>query len=918
MKNTNLFRLAFLLFAGLSIFLSSCQPKEEGDKKYVIGFSQCTSDSWREAVLLEMQIEASNYRNVELVVYNAMDNSSRQVSQIRKLISQNVDVLIISPNEAVPITDVAVEAYRKGIPTIIHDRKIQSDEYTVSIGANNYNIGSAIGEYINGQLPTNSKILEIWGLEGSSPAMERHDGFIDHLRSDKNFQVTQVFGKWHYNSAYDAVNRLATFADIDLVYAHNDVMALAARDVIMKRDSVSGKRIRFIGIDGVYGDGAGLQAVADEKLEASFQYPTGGAISIQVAMQIINGEKVKKNYVLNTAIINRGNAKTILAQSEQLNHYQKRINRQKQEEDNLLSRFKFLRNSTILILALMLLIIPLLGYVMYMNLRVKNKNKELHDENQLVEAQKEELAVKNSQIENISNQKLQFFTNISHEIRTPLTLILGPVNKLIKNSKLDPSIQEDVALMKRNVDRLYRIVNQILDFRRIDNDKMKLILRQVDLIGMVREVFDYFTGIAEEKQIHYRFSTNIDELNIYIDVNKIEQVLVNIISNAFKYSDSGGDISVRITGEAETVLLEVEDHGRGISKESMEHLFERFYTGNKTFGTVGFGIGLNLSKEYVDLHDGEIRAESQPGEYTLFSVRLYKDITHYTHEYILEEPDRFNLSYHDMEVDTTVVNEMLSKTYDYHVLVVEDDPDVRYSLRKELSANFQVEVAGNGNEALDLLGQGDAFHLILSDVLMPGMNGFQLVNRVKNDLAFSHIPIILLTALSEDSQRIYGIAEGADEYIPKPFNIDFLKIRIINMISERQKMKEAYMKNLRAGTMDNVEVCKLMKVDELFRDKLLSIVDTQYENSDFSIEDLSEHLGLSRVHLYRKMKTLFGVSPTDYLRNYRLNKAMLLLKARQYNISEIAYMTGFTSPAYFTKCFRTLYGVTPTEAMVAN
>ena len=216
------------------------------------------------------------------------------------------------------------------------------------------------------------------------------------------------------------------------------------------------------------------------------------------------------------------------------------------------------------------------------------------------------------------------------------------------------------------------------------------------------------------------------------------------------------------------------------------------------------------------------------------------------------------------------------------------------------------------------MGKDVAFHLILSDVLMPGMNGFQLVNRVKNDLAFSHIPIILLTALSEDSQRIYGIAEGADEYIPKPFNIDFLKIRIINMISERQKMKEAYMKNLRAGTMDNVEVCKLMKVDELFRDKLLSIVDTQYENSDFSIEDLSEHLGLSRVHLYRKMKTLFGVSPTDYLRNYRLNKAMLLLKARQYNISEIAYMTGFTSPAYFTKCFRTLYGVTPTEAMVAN
>lgn len=918
MKSTNYsFRVVILFLTGLFIFLSSCLHDEERDRKYVIGFSQCTSDPWREAVLLEMQIEASNYRNVELVIYNAMDNSSRQVSQIRKLISQNVDVLIISPNEAIPITDVAVEAYRKGIPTIIHDRKIQSEEYTVSIGANNYNIGSAIGDYINKQLPANSTILEIWGLEGSSPAIERHDGFMDHLEKNKNFKITQLFGKWHYNNAYEAVSDLSAFEEIDMVYAHNDVMALAARDVIMKKDSASAKRIRFIGIDGVYGDGAGLQAVADERLEASFQYPTGGAICIQVAMTIIKGKKVKKNYVLNTAIIDRSNAKTILAQSEQLNNYQKRINRQKQEEDNLLSRFKFLRNSTILILTLMLLIIPLLGYVMYMNLRIKNKNRELHDKNQLVEAQKEELAVKNKQIENITNQKLQFFTNISHEIRTPLTLILGPVNKLIKNSRLDPSIQEDVALMKRNVDRLYRIVNQILDFRRIDNDKMKLILRQVDFIEMAREVFDYFTGIAEEKEIRYEFHTNINKLPIYIDVNKIEQVLVNIISNAFKYSDSKGSISLTLTNEEKTILIEVEDHGRGISQENIEHLFERFYTGNKKLGTASFGIGLNLSKEYVDLHGGEIQVESQPGKYTLFTVRLHKSITHYTHEYSLEETDHFNLHHPDMEVDTTMVNEILSKDYDYHILVVEDDSDVRYSLQKELSNNFKVEVAANGNEAIEILNQDAALHLIVSDVLMPGMNGFQLVTRVKNDLAFSHIPIILLTALSEDSQRIYGIAEGADEYIPKPFNMDFLKIRIINIVSERQKMKEIYLQNLQTGTMDNAAVGKLMKIDQLFRDKLLSIVDTQYDNSSFSIEELSEQLGLSRVHLYRKMKALFGVSPTDYLRNYRLNKAMLLLKSHQHNISEVAYMTGFTSPAYFTKCFRTLYGITPSESMIS-
>lgn len=915
MKNTTIFPFIILLFVIPTLFFSSCRDGKEDDRKYVIGFSQCTSDPWREAVLLEMQIEASNYQNVELVVYNAMDNSSRQVSQIRKLISQKVDVLIISPNEAVPITDVAVEAYRKGIPTIIHDRKIQSDQYTVSIGANNYNIGTVIGKYINEKLASGSRILEVWGLEGSSPAIERHEGFIENLQPDKHFQVIQVFGKWHYKNAAEEVYMLPSFENIDLVYAHNDVMALAARDVIMKRDSVAGKRIRFIGIDGVYGDGAGLQAVADGKLEASFQYPTGGAISIQVAMAIIRGEKVKKNYVLNTSLIDQTNAKTVLAQSEQLYHYQKRINWQKEEEANLLSRFNFLRNSTILILVLMLLIIPLSGYVMYMNLRIKNKNKELYDKNLLVEAQKEELAVKNSQIENISNQKLQFFTNISHEIRTPLTLILGPVNKLIKSSELTPSIQEDVILMKRNVDRLYRIVNQILDFRRIDNDKMKLILRQVDFIAMVTEVYDYFTGIAQEKHIHYQFQTNTDKLNLYIDVNKIEQVLVNIISNAFKYSGHGGEISVKVTDEGNTVLVEVEDHGRGISKEIMDHLFERFYTGNKHLGTAGFGIGLNLSKEYVDLHDGEIKVESQPGEYTLFTVKLYKDIAHYTREYIREETDPLNPGFHDMELDTTVVNDMLSKTYDYHILIVEDDTDVRHCLQKEFSSIFNVEAVCNGNEAVDILNKDTSFHLIVSDVLMPGMNGFQLVNQVKNNLAFSHIPIVLLTALSEDSQRIYGIAEGADEYISKPFNIDFLKIRVINIIQERQKIKEIYMKDLQEGIMDNTTVCKLMKVDELFRDKLLTIVNVQYENSDFSIEDLSESLGLSRVHLYRKMKTLFGVSPTDYLRNYRLNKAMLLLKTRQYSISEIAYMTGFTSPAYFTKCFKVLYGITPSESI---
>jgi len=908
------YKSSLIILFGLSLFLfSSCGKKSNDKQKYVIGFSQCTSDPWREAVILEMQIEASNHKNLELVVYNALGNNSRQISQIRKLISQNVDVLIISPNEAIPITDVAVEAYKKGIPTIIHDRKIQSDEYTVSIGANNYNIGVAIGEYINSILPPESGILEIWGLEGSSPAIERHEGFMKALDANNHYKIKEVYGKWQYNLALEEVDKIDSYNDIDLIFAHNDIMAVAARDKINRKDSTASKHIKFIGIDGVYGDNSGIEAVANGEFEASFQYPTGGTLAIQVAMDILNGKQVKKNYALNTTLIDKTNAKTILAQSEQLNSYQRRINKQKEAEINLLSRFQFLRNSTILILVLLILIVPLLSYVMYMNLKIKNKNRELYEKNLLVESQKEELSVKNKQIENISNQKLQFFTNISHEIRTPITLIAGPINKIIKSNKVDASLREDVVLIKRNVDRLYRIVNQILDFRRIDNDKMKLILRETDVVALTMEVFDYFKGMAEEKQIRYEFKTDIREEFIYIDVNKIEQVLVNIISNAFKYSSKRGYVSVSIKDEGKSFAIHVEDKGKGLTKEDIEHLFERFYTGNKSLGSSGFGIGLNLSKEYIDLHDGEIHVQSQPGEYTIFSIVLFKDISHYSRNYLLEEKHALNHNCLEAKIDSNLITEKLSQFYDYKILIVEDDHDVRNFLKKELAENFETRTADNGCEALKILTEGSDVTLILSDILMPDMNGFELSNKLKNDIAFSHIPIILLTALSEDSQRMYGFAEGADEYIQKPFDINFLKIRIINIIQERQRMKESFMDKIQTGFVDNSEINTIVSIDDLFRHKLLELIEASYENSEYSIEELSEHIGLSRVHLYRKIKTLFGVSPTDFLRNYRLNKALMLLKQQQYTISEVAYMTGFTSPAYFTKCFKVLYSLTPKE-----
>jgi DNA-binding response OmpR family regulator/anti-sigma regulatory factor (Ser/Thr protein kinase) len=456
-------------------------------------------------------------------------------------------------------------------------------------------------------------------------------------------------------------------------------------------------------------------------------------------------------------------------------------------------------------------------------------------------------------------------------------------------------------------------VNQILDFRRIDNDKMKLILREVDVVSLTMEVFDYFRGIAEDKQIQYEFDSDLKEEYIYLDVNKIEQVLVNIISNAFKYSSKKGHIHVAIKDQGDAVVINIGDKGKGLTKEEQEHLFERFYTGNKNLGISGFGIGLNLSKEYIDMHDGKINVESRLGEYTLFSIVLFKDINHYSRKYIIEETHLPGLNFQDAVVDPFLIEGMLSHFYDYKILIVEDDLDVRGFLRKELADNFEVKTVENGKEALKLLAEGSDVTLIVSDVLMPEMNGFQLSNKLKSDIAFSHIPIILLTALSEDSQRMYGFAEGADEYIKKPFDINFLKMRIINIVQERLRMKEAFMDRIQAGFIDNSEINNIISIDDLFRNKLLELTEASYEDSEFSVEELSEHIGLSRVHLYRKIKTLFGISPSDFIRNYRLNKALILLKQKKYTISEIGYMTGFTAPAYFTKCFKTLYNITPTE-----
>ena len=901
--------LYILLWLSL-ILCFACSPGKK-EKKYVIGVSQCSmTDIWRQSMIRDMEVEALNHPEIELVVMDASQDNDTQISQIKGFIKKKVDLLIISSNETEPVTPVAVEAYRAGIPTIILDRKINSDEYTTYIGADNYEIGRSIGMYISSLIKGETTILEIWGRRGSSSATERHQGFVDAMSIDPNVKIRELDGYWYRKNAYEEVLKLDSIEDVDIVFAHNDMMALGAREAIEERDSSLVRHVEFIGVDGLLGGGLGVEAVAQGKLDASFYYPTGGGVAIKVAWQILSGQAYTKKYALSTAMIDKTNAGTLYLQSDRLVEYQRQIEKQRANLSQLLSKYNFLYSSLIIILILALLLGGSAIYTVYINRKVRQKNHLLNEKNRLVQQQKEELSVANQRIEQVTTQKLQFFTNVSHEIKTPLTLILGPLNKMAQDAPAG-AFADDIRIVKKNAERLKRVIDQLLDFRKIENNKMGLRITKMDLVFLIQEVKSYFNTLAQSKRIDYTFLHEMDSLFVWVDTDKMEKILTNLLSNAFKFTPEQGKITIRLREEETEVVLSVEDNGEGIPPENLASVFERFFTSGQSYAP-GTGIGLHLTREFVLMHKGSIHVESEQGERTVFTVQIPKGKSHFDESCVFLS-NATESSSGVAHLDISQVQETLNKKYDYTILIVEDDWDIRAYLQHELSGNFNVLVAENGAKALDILLKENV-SLVVSDVMMPEMNGFELCRRVKSDMALSHIPVILLTALSDDSQRLYGFEGGADEYIQKPFNIEIVKLRIIKLLEERNRLREVFLKESQSPAGLSIETKgKVESLDDLFMRKFIALIEENYSDPDFSIEKGSEKLGLSRVHLYRKVKELSGITPTDFLRNYRLKKASVLLKQRSGTISEVAYATGFGSPAYFSKCFKAVYNITPTE-----
>ncbi|MBN2350303.1 MAG: response regulator [Bacteroidales bacterium] len=518
----------------------------------------------------------------------------------------------------------------------------------------------------------------------------------------------------------------------------------------------------------------------------------------------------------------------------------------------------------------------------------------------------------------VNEIKLQFFTNISHEIRTPLTLILGPLEDMKAHEKLNASLKRSIDIMDRNGKRMLRLVNQLLDFRKIQKNKMKLKVRKFEAIGFVKEVCENFNPMAIQKSIKFNFSSSIKEQDVWADPDKFDSVLFNILSNAFKFIKSNREINVNIEKENEDFLkILVRDQGPGIPKDKLPVLFQRFTPLSGTdVNYSGTGIGLALSNEIMKLHKGEIRVESELGAGSTFMVLLKLGNKHFSteelqagetvintprHE-IVEEEDK-NTSQH-RETDENGEPEKHKNS----VLVVEDNEEITNYILEILDHQFEIITALNGKEGLIQV-QKHHPDLILTDLMMPEMDGIEMTKQIKNNFETSHIPVIMLTAKSQIKDQIEGIESGAEAYILKPFNTNYLKAVVANILKQRDIIIKKFRDK---KDVENSEF-KITTRDEEFLKNIVSIIEENFSDPDFNVEKLIEKSYVGRTVLYNKIKGLTGLSPVEFIRQMRLKTAADLLVTSGYNVSEIAYMTGFNDIKYFSKCFKALFNTPPSE-----
>ena len=892
-----------------------------------IGVAQCSDDSWRHKMNDEILREAMFYDGVAVEIRSAGDDNRKQAEDVRYFMDKGVDLLIISANEAAPMTPVVEEAYQKGIPVILIDRKILSDKYTAYIGADNYEIGRAVGNYIASSLQGKGNVVELTGLGGATPAMERHQGFMAAISNFPDIKlIDKADAAWESGPAeVEMDSMLCRHPKIDAVYAHNDRIAPGAYRAAKKVGRE--KEMLFVGIDALPGKGNGLELVLDSVLNATFIYPTNGDKVMQLAMNILEKKPYPRETVMNTAVVDHTNAHVMKLQTTHISELDQKIETLNGRIGGYLSRVATQQVVMYGGLVILLLVAGLL-LVVYKSLRSKNRlnrelseqKKQLEEQRDKLEGQRDKLEEQRDQLIQLSHQleeathaKLGFFTNISHDFRTPLTLVADPVEHLLADKTLNGDQHRMLMLIQRNVNILLRLVNQILDFRKYENGMMEYTPVPVDILSSFEGWNESFLAAARKKHIHFSFDKMADtDYHTLADVEKLERIYFNLLSNAFKFTPENGKVTVRLSPltkeDGRWIRFTVANTGSMISVEHIRNIFDRFY--RIDMHHAGSGIGLALVKAFVELHKGTISVESDEKQGTIFTVDLPMQTCEVTVS--VDSPLSSSIG---ASVSSALNNAQVAeeeepeKDYDSSkpsVLVIDDNADIRSYVYSLLHTDYTVIEAVDGSDGIRKA-MKYVPDLIISDVMMPGIDGIECCRRLKSELQTCHIPVILLTACSLDEQRIQGYDGGADSYISKPFSSQLLLARVRNLIDSHRRLKQFFGDR---HTLAKEDVCDM---DKNFVEKFKSLLDAKLGDSNLNVEDLGKDMGLSRVQLYRKIKSLTNYSPNELLRIARLKKAASLLASSDMTVAEIGYEVGFSSPSYFTKCYKEQFGESPTD-----
>lgn len=905
-KNKNLiyFILSIVTIVSTIFITYNCSDKEH---VYTIAVSQCSDDAWR--TKLNNEIKMMDYINdsINVIIKCANNNSQTQIEQIDSFIKMGVDLLVISPNQVNVVDPAVTKAYNSGIPVILYDRKIKSNSYSAFIGSNNYKMGYDLGTYIANELHGKGKVAEIMGLKDSSPSIERYRGFKAALDKFPDVTVTaEEFGNWELPSAVKAMERiLAKTKDIDYVFAHNDRMAYGAYLAAKKLNPDN--KIRFTGIDGLSGRGQGIDLVCDGILDASYMNPTSGDEVIKLAMKILKGEKYDKNNNLATTIITKNNAElTLMAaknaarQMSILEDLHKQVNKY---ESHYETQTLFLW-----LLGIFLLSVIIASMFLYKNYHAKNiLSMQLKSKN-------DELERLNGEVISLTQSRIEFFTNVSHELRTPLTLIIDPLERILTDKNISKPTMALLKTLQRSAFTMKRLVDDIMDFRKIQSGNMQLKPSTFNIKEELSKWIDAFYPSAEAKKVS--LILNMDDFRhdtITADEDKINRIVFNFVSNAIKYTDAGGVITVSLKDAPnDCIQLTVSDTGKGLSEKEQKKVFDRFYQANNSTG--GTGIGLAIVKAYAELHNGNAFVKSQKGigsDFGIIIPRIQKDIVDTPTN---EKPNECLLIDKDPELpaknesNSYATQKIISDNGKPTLLIIDDNNDIRDYIKEIFNNDYTVFEAADGKEGLDI-SLKVVPDIIICDVMMPVMNGIEFCTELKSRTAICHIPVIILTAKSLDEQKIEGYEHGADSYITKPFSSKILKARVENLLNNRKKLENVFKDNNLTDETDKDN--KPDNMDNSFISLLKTTIHKNIGNLEYNVEDLSNDMGLSRVQLYRKVKAITGVSVVDLMRKARLQRGKQLLENTNKSISEIAYEVGFSSPSYFTKCFKDEYNKLP-------